>query len=185
MCAAWFHVIAVLPRFRITAFKPIPQCSRMVFIRIRYGGKIETIPEISKMATIRQMQKEITELTDLTSKEQRLFFRGKELGTHHTPSTKASTNYLTYIQVQFIFRLQIHSVWLRYRPKPTDRGPQAGQIGWCQKGEESGRCRGWRQQGEWGQKQYAQGVNRRYDLVWISTFTDLEAVGCTFSLLWC
>ena len=57
----------------------------MVFIRIRYGGKIETIPEISKMATIRQMQKEITELTDLSSKEQRLFFRGKELGTPHTP----------------------------------------------------------------------------------------------------
>ena len=59
----------------------------MVFIRIRYGGKIETIPEISKMATIRQLEKEITELTDLSSKEQRLFFRGKELGKPHTPYT--------------------------------------------------------------------------------------------------
>ena len=52
----------------------------MVFIRIRYEGKIDTIPEISKMATIRQMGKEITEITDLSAKEQRLFFGGKELG---------------------------------------------------------------------------------------------------------
>ena len=52
----------------------------MVFIRVRYAGKIDTIPEISKMATIRQLVKEITELTDLSAKEQRLFFRGKELG---------------------------------------------------------------------------------------------------------
>ena len=58
----------------------LPTFTRMVFIRVRYAGKIDTIPEISKMATIRQLVKEITELTDLSAKEQRLFFRGKELG---------------------------------------------------------------------------------------------------------
>jgi hypothetical protein len=56
----------------------------MVFVRVRYEGKVETIPEISKMAPVKTLMKMIHEITGLAPKEQRLFCKGKELDPKYT-----------------------------------------------------------------------------------------------------
>jgi hypothetical protein len=56
----------------------------MVFIRVRFEGKVETIPEISKVAPVRTLMKMVHEITGLPVKEQRLLCKGKELDPKYT-----------------------------------------------------------------------------------------------------
>ncbi len=56
----------------------------MVFLKIRYNGKIDIIPDISKMAPVSKLMAEVAKITGLAPKEQRLLCRGKELDKRYT-----------------------------------------------------------------------------------------------------
>ena len=55
-----------------------------MYIRLRYLNKIHTVTDISKKAQVSVFQKRVKEITGLSSKEQRLIYRGKELDSRYT-----------------------------------------------------------------------------------------------------